>query len=104
MFNDETIIQKLNKEIIDNSHISNFNREDLLHYLNVGEFEITFQYLMMEIMEKKKDGIKLYMSPKEAIEIGLSLKLDSDSHMMDYYEPNWWQRFMSYIQTLETKI
>ncbi len=70
------------------SDISKEAFSDISHYMAHGEYEMAFDYLLLEIMDSK-----LYEKfiGGEVVEVAVCLGLDRDYH----YDENFWQRLNS---------
>ncbi|MFU6375384.1 hypothetical protein ACM792_09370 [Metapseudomonas otitidis] len=70
------------------SDISKEAFSDISHYMTHGEYEMAFEYLLLEVMDLK---LNEKFIGGEVMEIAVCLGLDRDYH----YDENFWQRLSS---------
>ncbi|WP_139233665.1 hypothetical protein [Metapseudomonas otitidis] len=70
------------------SDISKEAFSDISHYMTHGEYEMAFEYLLLEVMDLK---LNEKFIDGEVVEIAVCLGLDRDYH----YDENFWQRLSS---------
>lgn len=77
-----------NKLMLIRSFISDETFSDISHYLDHDEYEIAFEYLLLEVMDA---NIVEHFAAVEVIQMALFLGLDKDFH----YDENFWSRLNS---------
>lgn len=87
------IAQAIQDEVDSNSHIIPDKRlHDIRHYLNHDEYGMAFEYLYLEIMDRK--GSVFSLGPIKANKIGRLLDLDKETLI----DEKFWCRFQEYIR------
>lgn len=77
-----------NKAIISEAAFS-----DIYHYITHSEYEIAFEFLMLELMEVGSSGL----NGSDVLLIARSLGLDKDYH----YDMAFWDKLTSYFKNIK---
>jgi len=90
------ILNEMEKEIKANSDIIQKDRlAEILDDFNYGEYEMTFEYLFLELMET--EGSKFTMGRKTALKIAKLLERDKEY----FYDKDFWQKLQDFVDERE---
>ena len=90
------IDKEIDKEIEANSDIIEAKRlADIKDYFHYGEYEMTFEYLFLELMET--EGSKFTMGRKTALKIAKLLERDKEY----FYDKDFWQKLQDFVDERE---
>lgn len=93
-FTDEEVIREIQSLIDCNKGIlPDVRLVDSQHYLDHGENELAYEYIMLEIIESENGVIS--GSVGELIRLGLHLGMDKN----DWTDESFWQKVCTYLDT-----